>query len=151
MAYQYPAMVAWDPNGKAVVKNTVFQVYAPADTSFASPLPITDNLGNALANLNSGSQGVFPNFQQAQYTTVVVSDTPGHTYAWTVPCSQVNPVTPWAANTYYTSGQAVVEPGGTVVQSTANHTSAATYSADASSWTTVQANFSAALGMIMGG
>lgn len=132
MAYQYPAMVAWNPGTSAVVKATVFQVYAPGDTSFASPLAITDPLGNALANLNSGSLGVFPAFQQAQYATVVVSDVPNHTYAWTVPASQVNPVVPWAANTYYAQNQPAVDPNGNLVTAKIAHTSASTF--DATKW-----------------
>jgi hypothetical protein len=141
-------MVAWDPGSRAVVKNSVFLVYAPGDTSFASPLPITDPLGNALANLNSGAQGVFPAFAQAQYTTVVVSDSPNHAYAWTVPAALTTAVLQWSASTYYSAGQVVTEPGGTVVQCNANHTSTSSF--NATYWTPVQANFSAALGMILG-
>ncbi|MGN6724111.1 MAG: hypothetical protein ACTHJM_16005 [Marmoricola sp.] len=149
MAYQYPSMVAFNPGTNAVVRNTVFQVYAPGDTSFTSPLAITDTLGNTLANLNSGALGVFPSFAQAQYQTVVVSDTPNHVYAWTVPCSQANPVVPWAANTYYTVGQAVIEPGGTLVVCNANHTSASSY--NASFWTGYQTGAAAALAIVFGG
>jgi hypothetical protein len=90
-------------------------------------LAITDNQGNALANLNSGAQGVFPSFKQAQYATVVVSDSPNHTYSWTVACSQLNPVVPWAANTYYTAGQAVINPSGDTVTAAFAHTSGTSY------------------------
>ena len=134
MAYQYPSMVAFNPGTNAVVRNTVFQVYAPGDTSFTTPLAITDTMGNTLANLNSGALGVFPSFAQAQYQTVVVSDTPNHTYAWTVPCSQANPVVPWAASTYYTAGQAVVNPSGDVVTAAFAHTSGTSY--NSANWNT---------------
>lgn len=85
MAFTYPAMVAWDPNGKQTVKNVSFQVYATSDTAFTTPLAITDPFGNALPGniLNSGSQGVFPQFQQASNATVVIADA-SHLYAWTV-------------------------------------------------------------------
>jgi polygalacturonase len=131
-------MVAWNPGTNTIVKNTVFQVYAPTDTTFTTPLAITDNQGNTLGNLNSGAQGVFPNFRQAQYATVVVSDVNTHTYNWTVPCSQLNPVTPWAANTYYTAGQPVVSPNGDTVTANVNHTSTGTY--DSTKWTTAASN-----------
>lgn len=132
MAYLYPAMVAFTSNGNSVVKNAVFQVYAPGDTAFATPLPITDNMGNTLSNLNSGSQGVFPAFQQAQYTTVVVSDTPNHQYAWTVPAVLTGVVLQWGPNTYYPQGATVVNPSGDVVVANANHTSSTTY--DSTKW-----------------
>lgn len=149
MAYQYPAMVAFTSNGNSVVKNAVFQAYAPSDTGFTSPLAITDNMGNTLQNLNSGSQGVFPAFQQAQYTTVVVSDTPNHQYAWTVPAALTGAVLQWSSNTYYAQGVSVVEPGGTLVQANTAHLSTTSY--DPTKWATAQANYSAALGMIIGG
>lgn len=82
MAYTYPAVVAWDPVNKQVVKGTTFYVYDPTDTGFTSPLPITDPFGNSLPYLNSGTMGVFPQFQQATAPTVVVSDA-AHAYAWT--------------------------------------------------------------------
>jgi hypothetical protein len=144
-------MVAWNPGTNAVVKNTVFQVYALTDTGFTSPLAITDNQGNALANLNSGAQGVFPSFQQAQYATVVVSDSPNHTYAWTVPCSQLNPVVPWQANTYYAAAQPVVNPSGAIATANFAHTSGSSY--DSTHWTTTQATLddATALSIALGG
>lgn len=80
-------MVAWDPNGKATVKGVSFQVYATTDTAFLTPLPITDPFGAALPGniLNSGTMGVFPQFQQASNATVVIADAT-KTYAWTVVC-----------------------------------------------------------------
>lgn len=89
MAFTFPAMVAWDPNGKQAVKNVSFQVYATTDTAFTTPLPITDPFGTALPGniLNSGSQGVFPQFQApAPNSTVVIEDST-KTYAWTVVCA----------------------------------------------------------------
>lgn len=149
MAYSYPAMVAWNPGTSVVVKNTQFLVYATTDTSFTTPLAITDNQGNTLANLNSGSQGVFPSFQQAQYTIVVVSDTPAHTYAWTVTAALTNPVMQWAANTYFAANQIVADPNGVTVMCNVSHTSTSTY--DATKFTPVQSGLSAALSMILGG
>ena len=85
MTFTFAAAVAWDPIGKQAVKNTSFQVYAQADTGFVTPLAITDTFGATLPGniLNSGSQGVFPEFEQATNSTVVITD-PSHTYVWTV-------------------------------------------------------------------
>lgn len=85
MTFTYAATVAWDPIGKQAVKNASFQVFATTDTSFTNPLPITDPFGATLPGniLNSGTQGVFPQFKQANNSTVVITD-PSHTYAWTV-------------------------------------------------------------------
>lgn len=85
MAFTFAAAVAWDPIGKQAVKNTSFQVYATADTGFVTPLAITDTFGATLPGniLNSGSQGVFPEFEQAAESTVVITD-PSHTYVWTI-------------------------------------------------------------------
>lgn len=85
MTFTFAAAVAWDPIGKQAVKNTSFQVYATADTGFVTPLAITDTFGNTLPGniLNSGSQGVFPEFEQATESTVVITD-PSHTYVWTI-------------------------------------------------------------------
>jgi hypothetical protein len=80
-------MVAWDPNGRQSVRNVSFQVYAITDTSYTTPLAITDPFGTALPGniLNSGSQGVFPQFKQATNSSVVIADAT-KTFAWTVPC-----------------------------------------------------------------
>ena len=85
MTFTFAAAVAWDPIGKQAVKNTSFQVYAQADTGFVTPLNITDTFGATLPGniLNSGSQGVFPEFEQVANSTVVITD-PSHTYVWTV-------------------------------------------------------------------
>lgn len=85
MTFTFAAVVAWDPIGKQAVKNTSFQVYAQADTGFVTPLAITDTFGATLPwnILNSGSQGVFPEFEQATESTVVITD-PSHTYVWTI-------------------------------------------------------------------
>jgi len=82
-------MVAEDPATNAVVKNVSFQVYAVTDTSFSTPLPITDTFNNPLAGgiLNSGTKGVFPQFQQATNSTVVIADAT-KVYAWTINCVQ---------------------------------------------------------------
>lgn len=89
MSFTFPSMVTWDPNGKQNVKNVSFQVYAVTDTGFTTPLPITDTFGNPLAGniLNSGTQGVFPQFQQASNSTVVIADAT-KVYAWTINCVQ---------------------------------------------------------------
>ncbi|MDQ0241158.1 hypothetical protein [Arthrobacter bambusae] len=89
MAFTFPAMVAEDPATNAVVKNVSFQVYAVTDTSFSTPLPITDTFNNPLAGgiLNSGTKGVFPQFQQATNSTVVIADAT-KVYAWTINCVQ---------------------------------------------------------------
>lgn len=85
MTFTFAAAVAWDPVGKQAVKNTSFQVYATTDTGFTTPLAITDPFNNPIAGniLNSGSQGVFPQFNQATNSAVVITD-PAHTYAWTI-------------------------------------------------------------------
>lgn len=89
MAFTFPAMVAEDPGSNSVVKNVSFQVYAVSDTSFTTPLAITDTFNNPLAGniLNSGTKGVFPQFQQATNSTVVITDAT-HVYAWTINCVQ---------------------------------------------------------------
>lgn len=89
MAFTFPAMVAEDPATNAVVKNVSFQVYAVTDTSFTTPLPITDTFNNPLAGgiLNSGTKGIFPQFQQATNSTVVIADAT-KVYAWTINCVQ---------------------------------------------------------------
>lgn len=85
MTFTFAAAVAWDPIGKQAVKNTSFQVYATADTGFVTPLAITDTFGASLPGniLNSGSQGVFPEFEQVANSTVVITD-PTRAYVWTV-------------------------------------------------------------------
>jgi hypothetical protein len=85
VTFTFAAAVAWDPIGNKPVKNVSFQVYATTDTAYATPLAITDPFGNALPGniLNSGSQGVFPQFNQATNSAVVITD-PAHTYAWTL-------------------------------------------------------------------
>lgn len=85
MTFTFPAAVAWDPVGKQAVKNTSFQVYTTADTGFVTPLAITDPFGVTLPGniLNSGTQGVFPQFNQAANSTVVITD-PTRTYIWTI-------------------------------------------------------------------
>jgi hypothetical protein len=128
-------MVAWDPNGKQAVKNVLFQAYATTDTGFTTPLTITDPFGNPIPGnlLNSGSQGVFPQFQQAQYSTVVLSDA-AHTYAWTVPSTQAGAVFAWSANTVYAVGAPVINPSGDLVKCSIAHTSTSSY--DATKFTT---------------
>lgn len=85
MTFTFAAAVAWDPIGKQAVKNVSFQAFTTADTGFTTPLAITDPFGNAIPGniLNSGSQGVFPQFNQASNSAVVITD-PAHTYAWTI-------------------------------------------------------------------
>lgn len=87
MTFTFTAAVAWDPIGKQAVKNVSFQVYATTDTGYTTPLPITDPSNVAIPGniLNSGSQGVFPQFQQATNPAVVITD-PAHTYVWTINC-----------------------------------------------------------------
>lgn len=151
MAFTFPAMVAWDPTGKQTVKSVSFQVYAVTDTAFTSPLAITDPFGVALPGniLNSGSMGVFPQFQQATNATVVIADS-SHIYAWTIiaiqPPTQDSAVAgflndrtsttqadlralapvAWQINTTYALNQPVINPSGDYVLATA-HTSTTTY------------------------
>lgn len=84
MAFTFPAAVAYDPASNKPVKNASFQVYATTDTAFLTPLAITDAFGTPLTGniLNSGSQGVFPQFQAANATVVIADST--KTYVWTV-------------------------------------------------------------------
>jgi len=87
VTFTFAAAVAWDPIGKQAVKNVSFQVYTTADTGYTTPLAITDPFGAAIPGniLNSGSQGVFPQFNQATNSAVVITD-PAHTYVWTINC-----------------------------------------------------------------
>ena len=87
MTYTFPAQVAWNVNGSVPVKNATFQVYAVTDTTYTTPLAITDATGNPITGniLNSGIQGVFPQFGQATNATVVITDA-AHVYAWTLNC-----------------------------------------------------------------
>ena len=89
MAFTFPPMVAYDPSSNKPIKSVSFQVYAVTDTAFTTPLAITDTFGNPLAGniLNSGTQGVFPQFKQASNSTVVIADA-AKVYAWTVNCVQ---------------------------------------------------------------
>ena len=148
-------MVAWDPVGKAVVKNTSFQAYAITDTSFTTPLTITDPFGAAIPGniLNSGTQGVFIQFQHATQDAVVIADAT-KTYTWTIPAIQQDAavaayinragsatqtaltatfVPKWKATTAYLAGDKVLNPSGDVVSAKVNFTSGASYSA--SNWT----------------
>ncbi|MFK4295003.1 lysophospholipase L1-like esterase [Arthrobacter sp. GAS37] len=85
MSYIFTAAVAYDPASNKPVKNASFQVYATADTAFTTPLAITDTFGTPLPGniLNSGTQGVFPQFMQATQATVTIADST-KTYAWTI-------------------------------------------------------------------
>ena len=87
MTFTFTAAVAWDPIGKQAVKNVSFQAYATTDTGYTTPLAITDPFGVAIPGniLNSGSQGVFPQFNQATNSAIVITD-PAHTYVWTINC-----------------------------------------------------------------
>ncbi len=100
VAFTFAAIVAWDPNGKQAVKNVSFQVYAVTDTSYTTPLAITDPFGAAIPGniLNSSSQGVFPQFMQATNSTVVIADST-KTYAWTINCVQQDAATASFINT----------------------------------------------------
>lgn len=62
--YTFPAFVAVDPtNPQNVVSEGVGQLYAATDLTFASPLPITDLNGMALADLSSNEIGLVPAFR----------------------------------------------------------------------------------------
>lgn len=100
MAFTFPAEVAYDPGSNKPVKNASFQVFAVADTAFLTPLAITDAFGTPLPGniLNSGSQGVFPQFQQATNSTVTIADST-KTYAWTLNCVQQDQATASFINT----------------------------------------------------
>lgn len=149
MTFTFAAAVAWDPIGNKPVKNVSFQVYATTDTAYATPLAITDPFGNAIPGniLNSGSQGVFPQFNQATNSAVVITD-PAHTYAWTLnavmqdasvaayistpgsaTASQLSAtyVPKWKAATAYLAGDKVLSPNGDVVSAIANFTSGTSF------------------------
>lgn len=154
MAYTFPAMVAWDPRVKQTVKNVPFQVYATTDTSYTTPLAITDPFGVPMAGnvLNSGTEGVFPQFQQDTQATVTIADAT-KTYAWTIiaiqpptqdsavagflntPGSQsaaaIRAVSPslWQPNTNYAAGQVATSPSGDTVTAKIAFTSSGTYNA----------------------
>ncbi|GGH93727.1 hypothetical protein ACFFGR_09140 [Arthrobacter liuii] len=109
MTFTFAAAVAWDPQGNKPVKNVSFQAYATSDTGFTTPLAITDTFGNPIVGniLNSGSQGVFPQFNQATNASVVVTD-PTHTYAWTWNCVPTDAATANFINTPTTATSAAV-------------------------------------------
>jgi hypothetical protein len=89
VSFTFPAAVAYDPSGNKPLKNASMQVYAVSDTAFLTPLAITDTFGNPIPGniLNSGNQGVFPQFMQATNSAVVIADA-ARTYVWTVACVQ---------------------------------------------------------------
>jgi hypothetical protein len=61
-------------------------------------------------------------------------------------------VKPWAANTGYTTGQAVINPtNGRTITANSNFTSAATFAADAANWSDPAAGISAAFAVVFGG
>lgn len=151
MTFTFTATVAWDPIGKQAVKNVSFQVYATTDTGYTTPLAITDPNNVAIPGniLNSGTQGVFPQFNQATNSAVVITD-PARTYVWTINCvptdaavanfiSTVGSATAaqlsatyvprWKATTAYLAGDAVLNPSGDMVTAIANFTSGASYNA----------------------
>lgn len=86
MSFTFSATVAYDPVSKQPVKSVSFQVFALTDTAFTTPLAITDRYGTPYPGniLNSGTQGVFPEFQHATNSAVTIADAT-KTYAWTIP------------------------------------------------------------------
>lgn len=67
----FPATVALDPLTDAALEGAVAEVFAIEDTSFTTPLSITDIGGVPMANLVAGPTGIFPAFRVDGYTQVV--------------------------------------------------------------------------------
>lgn len=58
----YDAKLALDQNGNRVI-NAEANVYAASDTTFSTPLVITDSSGHPLDKLRSNSDGIYPAFR----------------------------------------------------------------------------------------
>ncbi|MFL2002003.1 hypothetical protein [Microbacterium sp. A1-JK] len=67
----FPASVAADANAN-LARNAEANVYALADTSFSTPLSITDLQGVPMAKLTSSDVGIFPPFRVVNGTQQIV-------------------------------------------------------------------------------
>ncbi len=68
--------LAIDPSAGIVIPNATAQVYDPADTSFDTPLAITDITGASLSQIKASPTGVFPPFKVVSGATQVFARTP---------------------------------------------------------------------------
>jgi hypothetical protein len=60
--YEFPSMVAKDPTQDITVKSAIGYVYAPGDTTFATPLATFDRYGSAKATIGCTSEGLTEEF-----------------------------------------------------------------------------------------
>lgn len=67
----YDAKLALNPTTGSVVPNAVAQVYAMSDTTFSTPLPITDLTEVPIPNLVASPSGVYPPFKCPGHTQVI--------------------------------------------------------------------------------
>ncbi|EYR64685.1 hypothetical protein N866_07245 [Actinotalea ferrariae CF5-4] len=61
--YLFTHMTALDETGEGPARQAEGQVYEVADTTFTTPLPITDPSGSPLSALTSSSMGIVPAFR----------------------------------------------------------------------------------------
>lgn len=71
----FPATIAIDPTTSILVKGAESQVFAWADTSFSTPLAITDLLGVPIAYLESSPSALYSEFKVPGHVQVRVRDT----------------------------------------------------------------------------
>lgn len=67
----FKAELALNPTTNAIVRGAVAQVYAMTDTSYSTPLSLTDMSGVSLSNLTASPDGVYPPFKCSGHTQVI--------------------------------------------------------------------------------
>lgn len=129
--FTFPAMVAVNPLATgSVVANGAGQVYALSDTTYTTPLSITDLSGNPIAILRSNALGLIQPFQTNGYSEVNFRASGLTIYCAATVSGLTIPV--WSAGNGYAVNQQVVSPNQDIVICTGVHTSTSTY--DASKW-----------------
>lgn len=68
----FPKHLAVDPATGSVVPGATGTVFDAADTSFSTPLPVTDMAGVPVAALTAGPTGIFPDFKCPGHTQVTI-------------------------------------------------------------------------------
>src|SRR5690606_44516 len=71
VSYAYGPLVAYDPTAGVLVKSASGRVYALNDTSFVSPLSVTDLQGVTLTDIVSSADGVLPEFKVDDHPSVM--------------------------------------------------------------------------------
>lgn len=69
--YKFTPNLAISPDNSVPLRNAVAQVYAPGDTGFTTPLPITDWQGVPMATLIASPSGMYPEFRCQGHTQVI--------------------------------------------------------------------------------